>query len=329
MAVRTTLLFLLACAAPWGVSADTHQKELLQRELRDTVARVLASPPFAGQASDSIALTVTLPAGRYLELGLLVDPRAPAADGLRVLGTSPGGVAQQLGLVAGDVIVRAGDRPLVGLGTADDGTARAIDVFRSTVLGVADGAPLALDVRRDGREVRIGGVVQARSLPAMRLVLGPDGASGDAAPGAESPTSDAAAETASAGACGRISTFQPPPRSQSLYPARILSIDGRPASPGAAAARVLGTDGRLPASAAQETFRLDPGPHRITVLEAIDTQELLTALPRRRPELRQRELTVVVEPGRTHFVAAHFTGARGARDYWEPVVWRTLDAACR
>jgi hypothetical protein len=122
----------------------------------------------------------------------------------------------------------------------------------------------------------------------------------------------ASAAAASSAECGRISTFHVAPRSQSLYAARVLSIDGR-----------------IPGPADQDTWRVAPGPHTVEVAEAIDVQDLPTAFSRRRAELGRRTFTVVVEPGRTHLVAAHLTDGRGGRAYWEPVVWKTLDEACR
>jgi hypothetical protein len=311
MNARLMILALSTCAVVSPAFAGAPPEDLLRRELRDAVARVLASDAFAGQPTGAVALTVTLPAERYLDLGLLVDPREPATDGLRVLGTSPGGAAQQLGLRAGDVVTRVGERSLAGLGADADGTARAVGVFRGTVESLADGAPLGLDVRRDGRTLRIDGTVQPRYLPAVRLELGEGNlvaSSGAAAAASVAAGTGAAAD----GGCGRISTFHVAPRSQSLYGARVLSIDGR-----------------IPGPADQDTYRVAPGPHTVEVAEAIDAQDLPTAFSRRRADLGRRTFTVVVEPGRTHLVAAHLTDGRGVREYWEPVVWKTLDEECR
>lgn len=304
-------LFALALLAAGPATAAPTPEDILREELRETVARVLASEAFAGRAGGEIGLTLTVPAERYLDLGLLLDPRDAAADGLRVLGTTPGGTAQVLGLRAGDHIVAVGDAPLAGLGLDADGRSIALARLRAALDALPDGGRLALSLEREGRRIAIDGAVAVRYLPPLRLELG-EGNLAASTGAAAASTLPAAAATATDAGCGRISTFHLAPRGDRLYPARVLSIDGR-----------------IPGPADQDTYRLPPGTHAVEVAEDIDAQDLPAAFSRRRASLGRKTFTVMVEPGTTHLVAARLLDTLGGRDYWEPVVWKTLSEACR
>jgi hypothetical protein len=232
-----------------------------------------------------------------------------------VLGTTPGASAQALGLRAGDVITAVGEVPLAGLGVDASGTAQAIALLKSAVDGLPDGGRLTLDVLRDGRSVRFDGAVSARYLPPLRIELGEGnlvGSTGAAAAPLRRAVGTAATAASSDGACGRISTFHIAPRSQRLYPARVLAIDGS-----------------IPGPANQDTYRLPPGTHTVEVAEDINASDLPAAFSRRRADLGRKTFTIVVEPGTTHLVASRLLDGSGVRDYWEPVVWKTLAEDCR
>jgi hypothetical protein len=305
--------FALALAATGTAIAAPTPEDVLRHELRETMARVLASEAFAGRTPGEIGLSLSLPAERYLDLGLLLDVRDPATGGLAVLGTTPGGTAQALGLRAGDRIVAVGDDPLDGLGVDADGRSRAVARLRAALDALPDGGRLALAVARDGRRITIDGAVAVRYLPPLRLELGEgDLVAGTTAAATAATRLPAAATAATGAACGRVSTFHLAPRGERLYPARVLSIDGA-----------------IPGPADQDTYRLAPGSHRIEVAEAIDAQDLPAAFSRRRAALGRKTFEVVVEPGTTHLVAARLVDTLGGRDYWEPVVWKTLAEDCR
>lgn len=309
--MKRSLPLVLALLAAGSVDAAPTPEEILRAELRETVARVLASEAFAGRDAGALGLTLSVPAERYLDLGLLLDPRDPASQGLQVLGTTPGGTAQDLGLRAGDRIVAVDEQPLVGLGLDDDGRSQAVARLRAVLDGLPDGGRLALAVEREGRRVAIDGAVTVRYLPPLRLELGEGNLV--TSTGAAAATSVPAAAMAQADAgCGRISTFHVAPRSERLYPARVLSIDGR-----------------IPGPADQDTWRLAPGTHTVEVAESIDAQDLPASFSRRRATLGRKTFEVVVEPGTTHLVAARLVDTLGGRDYWEPVVWKTLSEPCR
>ncbi|HET9485673.1 MAG TPA: PDZ domain-containing protein, partial [Xanthomonadales bacterium] len=230
--------------APVAASAASPQ-ELLRREVQDAVARLIDAGAFGETAPEDIALSVAVPAERSVNVGLLVDSRSSAERGLPVLGTLAGGDAQALGLRAGDVLTSINGKPLAGLGRADDGTALAVSRLRAEVESLLQGGTLALTLERDGRTMELSRAVEPRFIPALRLELGEGTLVASNAPVAVARTL-ATAAPAQAGSCGRISVFHIAPRSQHLYPARILSIDGE-----------------IPGPAQQDTYRVAPGPHEV------------------------------------------------------------------
>jgi hypothetical protein len=233
-------------------------------------------------------------------LGLLVDSANAqnAHDGLRVLGATPGSVADQLGLRPGDVLVDVNGISLANLGADGDGHALAAATLNSTLAGLPAEASLRLRVLRDG------------ILLAMNAPL-------DAVAG---PASTAAAETggqSSEGGCGRISTFDVAPRSEHLYHAKILLLDGVTPGP-------TGTP----------SFRVSAGTHKLLVAEDIPTEEMGVggyATLRSRRET-SKELTVTIKPGTTALLAARLNVDKAADfahgAYWDPVIWREIPESC-
>ena len=324
---HTTLALLLAASAGAAradaatttlaaVPADRATPEaLVSNEVRDAVARLIDAGAFGAVAPESIALSVTTPAERVVNLGLLVDSRAEARDGLPVLGTLAGGDAQALGLRAGDVLVAVNGAPLAGLGRAADGTAAAVGVLKRSVEALRDGGPLAVTVARDGRTLELSRTVTPRFVPAMRIELGEGALVASTAPVALARDAVAATTAARGDACGRISVFHIAPRSLDLYPAKVLAIDGE-----------------IPGPATQDTYRVAPGPHEVEVAEQIDDQDIPSTYSRARRH-KSKVFTVDVRPGTTSMIASRLNEGRerevisGA--YWDPVVWKEIDEPCR
>lgn len=324
---RTTLALLLA--ASFGaaradaatttlasVAADRASTEaLVSNEVRDAVARLIDSGAFGDVAPESIALTVATPAERVVNLGLLVDSRAEARNGLPVLGTLAGGDAQALGLRAGDVLVAVNGTKLAGLGRADDGTAVAVGLLKREVDALREGGTLAVTVARDGGTLELSQRVTPRYIPAMRLELGEGALVASTAPVALSRHLAASTAAAPGDGCGRISVFHIAPRSENLYPAKVLAIDGE-----------------IPGPANQDTYRVAPGPHEVEVAENIDDQDLPSTYSRARRH-KSKVFTIDVRPGTTYMVASRLDEDRqrevisGA--YWEPVVWKEIEEPCR
>lgn len=125
--------------------------------------------------------------------------------------------------------------------------------------------------------------------------------------------------TAQASTCGRISTFDIAPRSESLFPAVLIAVDGR-----------------LPGPTSADQWRLPPGRHTLTVAEAIDANRFTPSQNRERDGRRVRDryktLVVEVEPGVTYRLAARFIpeGRSQVRRnaHWEPVIWKQSPEPC-
>lgn len=281
----------------------------LRQELQDMLQRLADAGAFADTAPESIAMSLSLPAQRSVDLGLVLDTRADPARGLVVLATAPGGSAQRLGLLAGDVITAVDGQSLAGDGAA------AAAALRAAAARVRDGGELRLDVQREGRSVSLNGAVRAQYLPALRLELGEGTLVASNAPVALAPAvSTAVAAQAGGDTCGRISTFHIAPRQQRLYRARVLSIDGT-----------------LPGPARQDTYRVAPGKHVVEVAEEIDTQDLPTYFSRQRARYGRQVLEVDVVAGQTALIAAELLDdtPNDPKTYWAPKVWKSVAEPCR
>jgi len=251
-------------------------------------------------------MSVQEPSRRVADLGVLVDSTSAdrAHDGLRILGTTPGGSAEHGGLRPGDVIVSVNGTSLRGLGADTDGRALAAATLRSSVNEASESSNLHLDVLRNGDVLAMNVPVQSVFLPAMRVELG-------AAAVADSSPS------MSGGGCGRISTFDVAPRNERIYHATILQLDGK-----------------TPGPSGQENYRVDAGQHKLLVAEDIPIRQMGTgAIGSLRSRLdTHKELTIDVKPGTTAMIGAKFHDDKATKfahgEYWDPVVWRESSENC-
>jgi hypothetical protein len=286
-------------------SAAVSVEQRVRAELRAVMTDLIESGAFGAGSPQGISLDVAAPAERVSNLGLLLDSGHGGADGLPVLGVTPGSAAERMGLRAGDRLLALNDVALTGPDAAAS--------LRRTVDGLPDGSPLRFDLRRDGRPGHASGALASVYLPPMRLVVGDGVASASAAQGA-APT----AAVAIAG-CGRISDFDVAPRQQQLHAAKIISIDG--VTPGPSGAR---------------SYRVGAGRHAVKVSEQIESRYLSFNDRQRNSGVssdRYKTLEVDVEPDTTVLIAAHLDEDR--RDqwqhgaYWEPVAWKQVAEPCR
>ena len=287
---------------------DTGRERRLREELRVLLLDMVQSGAFGSASPDQVDLSIEEPRQRVGSLGVLVDSAGAeqAREGLHVLGTTPGGSAERMGLRTGDVITAVNGVGLAGLGSSDDGSARAATLLRDQVAALDTGAELAFDVRRDGRELSVRGPLVSTWLPALRLTLG---GSATLAANAESATSD--------GLCGRVSIVDVAPRQQGLHAASLNAVDGR-----------------LAGVANQTTFRLPVGEHVLEVGERIEARYLaFNDRQRNSGGPRYKRLTVQISADTTYFVAAQLNddkrGEWTGGGYWDPVVWREAAEACR
>lgn len=299
MLLGTDLAF---AQTPSGVEQRLHE------EVRAVLLRMVESGELKPQEVESLSLSA--PHSEQADFGAILDIRHRVGrdQGLAVLGVTPGGSAAALGLLPDDRILGINGESLIGLGADESGRARAAVRLREALLA----RPEAVELRvlRRGGETTLSGAVRVVQLPAYRLDLG-----AALAGAALAATSDGDP----ASSCGRVSVFDIAPRSQRLYQAVLIAVDGE-----------------VPGPAGASSFRLEPGAHRLTVAEAIDARQF-DAIALRQRDGRQRDrykdLEIVVRPGVTYRLAArfHIEERNSIRDgaYWEPVIWKESAEACR
>ncbi|MBX3727502.1 MAG: PDZ domain-containing protein [Xanthomonadales bacterium] len=238
------------------------------------------------------ARVIERPAEKVANFGALVDREE--ADGLRVLGTLPGGSAERIGLRSGDVLLAANGTELRGAGAGER--------MRDLLAGMDDGAPVRFDLLRDGRRQQLAGTMQVLELPAVRVeLMGETTAAGD-------PDS----------VCARLSTFPVPSRSRQLHPARLLAVEGGLPGPSSQDTfRVA--PGRYRLTLAEDIDSRE--------FSAIANRQ------RSRGGQRQAVLELEVQAGITYLLAARLLPERRERilegGYWQPVVWRQRNEPCR
>jgi hypothetical protein len=290
---RTALFIYLLLLAP--LAAAQVEYELIA-ELDATLLKLIDSGrlPTAGSA-----IRIEQPDRDYHELGAVLDLSA-AEVGADVLAITPGGAAERLGLRVGDRVLSLNSVAL-GRDLDADELRRSIDD--------AEGA-LVIEILRGSRSIELRGEADTTILPGYQLLL--------------------AANSAPASGCARLSVFDVAPRTQQIFPAVIIGIDGKAPGPG-------------------HTFRVAPGLRQITVGENIDAHrfnslELLArgrfsapqpgAEPSSRARVtRYKSLLIDAQPGTTYRIGARFfpdrTDAVRRNEHWEPVIWREFAQPCR
>lgn len=118
--------------------------------------------------------------------------------------------------------------------------------------------------------------------------------------------------------CGRISTFDVAPRSQQLFRAVLIAIDGK-----------------APATTASTSFRLPVGRHTLTVAEAIDPVHFSPGKRferDRRGRERYKTIEVDVKDDTTYRLAAKFhlehRNQIRTGEYWDPQIWNEVNEGC-
>lgn len=285
--MRTLTLLPLLLSFAIGLShASPADDAAIAREIDAALLRLADRGPIA-------SATISRPSRTRYELGAVIDVRSADPKGLAVLAITPGGSAARMGLRRGDRLMRVNGK------NAANAANPAGVVVES--IAAANGH-VDLQVRRGSQTVALSGQAERIVLPAYSLQMG--------------TTSAAAANPDSS--CGRISTFDAMPRSQRLFPAVVIAIDGRTPP------------------AAGEAYRLPPGRHRLLMADKIESNRFSAVQLKQRDDLgraRYKLLELDIAAGSTYLLAAklqdpgHMKIAGGA--YWLPVVARVVSEPCR
>jgi hypothetical protein len=304
-----------AAAVHATAGAGLPVEQRLREELSVVVMDLIQSGAFGSTSPQQIALDIDAPPQKVSNLGLLVDSKGGAADGLHVLAVTPGGNAERMGLRAGDVLIALNGTPLA----SNDGAA----TLRNTVDTLPDGGRLDFNVRRDGRTQSMDGASASMVLPAMHLSIG-NGTALASNAGANAAASSPAGgynggSSANGGSeCGRLSDFDVAPSGQGLHAATIISIDNKAPGPHGSKAYMIGA-----------------GAHVLKISEHIPSRYFSFNDRQRNAQVGggYKTLSVDVASDTTYFVAARLNEdqrdnpAHGA--YWDPVVWKQVPESCR
>ncbi len=118
-----------------------------------------------------------------------------------------------------------------------------------------------------------------------------------------------------ANSCGRISVFNIVPRSEHLYPATIIEIDGH-----------------TPGTKLQDSYRVTTGSHSLLVGENIDPRDISGSNNSRPRRNQYKELKINVASGVTYTVAARLNADKSVNEdhaqYWDPIVWKETPESC-
>ncbi len=299
-----------AAMAHSNAGSTVPVEERVRTQLRATMAELIANGAFGNQSAHEISLDIDAPAQQVTDLGVLVDSSRVSADGLHVLGVTPGSAAERMGLRAGDVLLSANGTVLAGNGAA------AAASLRSSVDHVPSGSTLALDIDRDGRSQTVAGSLNTVYVPAMRLHVGDAVQVASNAPSAGGP---AAAGAQAAAGCGRISDFDVAPRQQQLHAAKIIMIDGQ-----------------TPGPSGSKSFRVAAGEHVVTVANLIESRYLPFNDMQRNAGVSNshyKKMTINVTPDTTTLIAARLNSDKRndwQHDaYWDPIAWKQVAETCR
>ena len=291
-----------------AAAANAAVEQRVRAELQSVVSGLIESGALGATQARDLHLEVDSPARQVTNLGLLVDGDGARGerDGVHVLGVTPGGAAEKIGVRSGDVLVAVGGQPLAGV----DGAAA---VLRRHVDAVPDQGAIVFDVRRDGRVEKLRGTLSSTYVPAMHLTIG-----NAIAATALAGTGDGAPAAATAG-CGRIGDFDVAPRQQSLHAAKIISIDGV-----------------TPGPQGSHSFRVAAGRHVVKVSEQIEAKYLPFNDRLRNAGMTQsryKTIEVDVAPDTTSLIAARLIEDQRTQwkdgAYWEPVAWKQIGESCR
>ena len=301
----------IAASTNNAASGGLGPEQRLHDELQAMLLR-MAQSGILGTQPGEIRLRLDEPAQRIVDLGLLVDSSHSEQEGVLVLGSSPGSTADRMGVEPGDLITAVNGQSLI----ADRASARTL---RQQINALSDDANLEITVLRNKKIVNLRTKVSAVQLPALRVELGEGSLLAANEPTTAASLVRAGVITASqdhSDSCGRISVFHIAPRSEHLYPATIIEIDGH-----------------TPGPAQQDTYRVSVGSHHLLVSENIDYRDISASDTSRQRRNQYKELVIDVAPGVTYMIAARLNPDKNVNDehagYWDPVAWKEISESCK
>lgn len=280
---------------------DAEVRQELETELEMLLLKIMDHPQLQKASGRGVFMEVDLPAREVAELGLVFDAayeKLADEQGLLVLGVTPGGSADAMGINAGDRIIAVNGQSLLALGGDESGRLLAANQLEEATTNLSEDEAVSLAVRRAGQELALSGSLSKRVLPAAHLRVGDaqELAMIDEEPG-----------------CGTISIFANPPRGQQIYPVTIAEINGESQSTGL-----------------RKMFYVEPGMHEFKVHERIDRPGFS---PRSRDRRKSQTIMIEVEPDTIYHLGARLAVENrfipGREGYWQPLVWKQEVSRCK
>jgi hypothetical protein len=270
--------------------------EKLVAQINSTVVAISEVERKAGNDLKDIHIVLDIPAKQSPNIGLVLD--IDDNNGYRVLSVSPGGLADSVNIAKGDIITAINDVDTVQV---DGPSAFAI------LEQLTPGERVKIVFNRDGKYSTVQTQIIGQYSPPIKIELGV--AKEDVFASQldnEIPQNDELDHDNAA--CGRVSVFFKPPRSQQLHNVFINQIDDNNVN-------------RRDAS-----FKLAPGKHTIFLHELIDDPFFTR---RSRTIQKAKPLDIEVKANTTYYLAAKFIKEKRNKErkgeYWEPVVWKVLE----
>jgi len=300
--MKLVQLFLVLIFGVSGTVAEqpstdisSESKELLQqmeKQIKGTLMTVSEIETRAGNNMSDFYYSLELPATQQANLGMVIDFN-DFQNGYSVISVTPGSLADEQNIVAGDRIVAIDQ---VKLNSAN------VDNTISQLQNIQPEQPLNLTIARNGINQEINLIVKGEYIPALKFEIGNPAF-----------TSEQVAENEvdQKTECGTVSVFFTPPEVKDYYPAFFSRINGK---------------GVL---RAKDTFRLPTGMHRIHLHELI-TDPFLNR--KGRGPVRAKYLDINIEANTYYQLAAKFNRAKSYKEHrgehWEPVIWKTTEQKC-
>ncbi|MEW6982418.1 PDZ domain-containing protein [Colwelliaceae bacterium 6471] len=314
--MKAILLMLILLGLP-ALASELKSKEAqiiadqLTKSINQKIADIAALEIAAGVAPEDIHINLSqqkrFDSGRF---GAILDQRTLG----KVISVTPRSNASEIGLRSGDIILSVNDQPL----NANN------NKWRSELQYTKNNSPVKLTVIRDTNEMLMAGVMKAKYIPKWQLVSSkelllsgkflakyiPEWELNINAPLLSSTEKEDEIQTVQ-GECGQLvvvnSVSIAPSRSTGLKDIAIIKeIDGKPARDAS-------------------RYRLPTGSHEIKIDNSIGMQN------------DGEYFKVLVEANKSYYIA-YTTNSKWANEegklltldeYTGPVIWKTLDQACK
>lgn len=285
------LLSLLAMAPLFSVGASNEFDRDKQVDLVQQVRKALLT---SGVNAQQESMTIEEPARSIYHFGAVLDKH------FKVIAVTPDTDAEKAGVNLGDTITAINDRAV---------TQEQFDATLEYLNDLPDGSRLQIQVQRNNSPLTLNTSVTRQTIPGWRLEVN------------DVPMNNET--TADYEECGYVSVFYTSTVSLQRHALGINEI------------KAAGFKGGLFFEPQDQVLKVPVGEIELKVQELIRND----VIQRYRSDLQSRRnnstktFTLKVEPNTVYHLAAEYSMDRSKRedrkDYWQPIVWKTTERACK